>query len=458
VVLAELILAAALASGRLSITLMAFLAAGVLALAFAYPMATAVLTLVLGASVFHEAWFDFSAGPLDANGAELLLGALFIVALTRPKHHTWGGLVGAGLAVFLGLLAVSTALAVSAGDVDLLGSFAWGRVFLYFTFFYVVVRLFGDRESMRYLLGWAAALAALTGVLAFFLSFASGPDSIFQDPSQQFIRAEEGLGLIQRVRLPGLSLAYALFWYAVVRTARTHGTARLLWGAALGGMFVNIVVSFNRNMWVGLVIGLLVMLVLAGPQVRRRLIAAIGVIAFAIVVLGSQFGSDSRISPLVERGTSLGDPESLEAESSLQTREIETDVAWNVARQNPLIGIGPGVDFGVSFFEATTGGVWVRVSQLFLHNQYLYLMLIAGLPALIAFLAYLLTSLWVAWSWRTRTPESAAWGVGIASIMLSAIVAIYFSAPDMIFGIALLTAAIYAARRDLETTGQPFDE
>jgi O-antigen ligase len=458
VVLAELILAGALASGRLSITLVAFVAAGGLAIAFAYPMATAVLALVLATSVFHEEWFAFAAGPVNANGAELLIGALFIVALTRPKHRTWGGLVGGALAFFFALLGISTALAVSAGNVDLLGSFAWGRAFLFFALFYVVIRLFGDWESIRYLLGWAAALAALTGVLAVFLSFGSGPESIFQDPSQQFIRAQEGLGIIQRVRLPGLALAYALFWYAVVRTARTRGTPRLLWGAALAGMFANIMVSFNRNMWVGLVIGLLAMLVLSGPQVRRRLVVALGVLAIAIGLLGAQLGSDSRISPLIERGTSLGDTESLEAESSLQTREIETEVAWDVAQQNLLIGIGPGVDFGVSFFEATAQGVWVRVSQLFLHNQYLYLMLIAGLPALIAFLGYLLASLWAAWSWRTRTPETAGLGVGLASIMLSSLVAIYFSAPDMIVAISLLTAAIFTMRREPEPAGPEFHE
>ena len=39
-----------------------------------------------------------------------------------------------------------------------------------------------------------------------------------------------------------------------------------------------------------------------------------------------------------------------------------------------------------------------------------------------------------------------AWGVGLLSIVLSAIVAIYFSAPEMIFGIALLSGAIYSTR------------
>lgn len=302
VILAELILAAALASGRLSIALMVFVAAAALAFAFAYPLATAVLTLALGVSIFHGQWFAFTLGPLDANAAELLLFSLFIVALIRPRHRTWGGVAGAGLAVFLGLLGISTALAVSAGDVELLGSLAWGRVFAFYAFFYIVVRLFGDRDSITRLLGWAAALAALTGFTALFISVASGPASFLQDPAQQFIRDEEGLGLIQRVRLPGLALAYGLFWYAVVRTTQTHGTWRLLWGAALAGMFVNIAVSFNRNMWVGLSLGLLAMVLLSGPQVRRRLIAAIAAVGIAIALVATQGGSDSRFAPLVERG------------------------------------------------------------------------------------------------------------------------------------------------------------
>jgi O-antigen ligase len=131
----------------------------------------------------------------------------------------------------------------------------------------------------------------------------------------------------------------------------------------------------------------------------------------------------------------------------LQSREDETEVAWTVAKQNLLIGIGPGVEFGVSFFEATAQGVWVKVPQFFLHNQFLYILLITGIPGLLAFVAYLFWSLREAFSLRTRTPEMTAWGVGLLSIALSAIVAIYFSAPEMIFGIALLSGAIYSTRR-----------
>ncbi len=233
----------------------------------------------------------------------------------------------------------------------------------------------------------------------------------------------------------------------MVRAIQTQGRERWLWTLAIVGMGANIAISFNRNMWIGILIGLLAMLVLSGPIIRRRLAVVLGVIALGIVLIGAQPGPESKLQPLIARGTSLTNRESLLAEASLKSREDETEVAWNVAKGNLLIGIGPGVEFGVSFFEATAQGVWVKVPQYFLHNQYLYLLLITGIPGVLAFLAYLFTGLREAFAFRTRSPEQSAWGVGLLSIMLSAIVAIYFSAPEMIFAIALLSGAIYSTRR-----------
>lgn len=449
VLLTEVFLAGVLASGRVSIALWVFVAALCVAFAFRYPMLTAVATLVLGASVFYSELFAVSIGPLNANGPEVLLGALFVVAVTRPQRRGLGGIAGAGLLAFLVIVGISILLAVNEGTTEILNAFSWSRAYLTFVFFFVIVRLFSDRESLRRLLFWATMISAVTGFVAVYLSLLGGPESFFQDPSQQFIKSEEGLGIIQRVRLPGLSLAYALYWYAVVKTIRYHGRERLLWGLAVVGMSLNIVVSFNRNMWIGIVIGLPVLLALAGPQVRRRLAGTLAVAAFALVLIGAQPGPESKLSPLIARGTTLTNRGSLLAEASIQSRENETEIAWGVAKRNLLTGIGPGVQFGAEFFEATAQGVWVKVPQYFLHNQYLYILLIAGIPALLAFLVFLLASVRSAFARGTRTAESAAWGVGLVSIMLSAIVAIYFSDTDMIFAIALLAGASYSARRTL---------
>ena len=85
-----------------------------------------------------------------------------------------------------------------------------------------------------------------------------------------------------------------------------------------------------------------------------------------------------------------------------------------------------------------------HVPQLFLHNQYLYLLLSPGIPGLIAFLVFLGTPLHYALRRFPRDPSIIACGVGIATIMISAVVAIYFSVDDMTAIFGLLTGVIVA--------------
>jgi O-antigen ligase len=97
---------------------------------------------------------------------------------------------------------------------------------------------------------------------------------------------------------------------------------------------------------------------------------------------------------------------------------------------------------------------YILVPQLFLHNQYLYLVLIAGVPGLIAFLFFLLTPLVAVVRRVPRDPAITACGVGIAAIMLSAVVAIYFTVENMTAVLGLLTGVIIADRDDRAAAGQ----
>jgi O-antigen ligase len=130
--------------------------------------------------------------------------------------------------------------------------------------------------------------------------------------------------------------------------------------------------------------------------------------------------------------------------SSLSDRGKETRIAWPKAQRNAVTGIGPGVDFGVYILDFV-GPHSVKVEpQLFLHNQYLYLLLICGLPGLATFLLFL--SIPVARAFRRMPidPAITACGVGIAMIMISSIVAIYFSVEDMTTMLGLLAGVIVA--------------
>jgi O-antigen ligase len=211
-------------------------------------------------------------------------------------------------------------------------------------------------------------------------------------------------------------------------------------------------------MWVGILLGFAVLCVIGGPLLRQRL--AIGVLVVATLVTGFLlFGGSAgkeAVRPVVERGETLVNPTKAEHESSLEQRGAETKVAWKKARSNLLFGIGPGVPFGFSIPEAvrTSEGTVVGFSQpqqLFLHNQYLYLLMITGIPGLLAFLVFLGTPVVTAFRFARDDFTTIACALGIAMIMLSAFVAIYFTVVDMTAVLGLLagvtTAAVEARRR-----------
>ena len=224
---------------------------------------------------------------------------------------------------------------------------------------------------------------------------------------------------------------------------------RQLWGLALAGIAINIAVSQNRNMWVGLVIGFALLTVFGGARLRYRVVVATAVLAAGAVLLlsaGLQVGDQSRFAPILERGTTLFDPAAVGQEKSLTHRGEETQLAWRAARENLLIGIGPGTNFGVVFGERRADGTERTTNQNFVHNQYLYLLMIGGIPLLAAFLCFLGSVLRRAAGRLDATVLPVA--VGLVMIMVSAAVMIYFSSFDMVATIALLAGVLVAWTRD----------
>jgi O-antigen ligase len=424
------------------------LLAGIAAIAFVFrfPIATALVLFGLTDFVFYPTFFAFEIGPLSVRPHELALLGLLLLAAVRPKRQTWGGAPGLALAAFLALLALASGLALFDGRAPLTDVFNWARPFALLTFFYVVVRLFPEPRERRLLLTGAAAIAAAAGLVALVVALGAGFGDTLAGDGETIVKQEEGAAGLLRVRLAGLSMAYALFWFVVVRLLTAGQGRRLGWGLTLAGTVVAIAISFNRNMWLGLVAGLILMMVVGGPFVRNRLIAAIAVSIAGIALLAS-FGSatDSRVlEPVVQRGSTLFNPRKVQQSSSLADRGQETRVAWLKAQRHPVTGIGPGVDFGVYNLDFV-GPHSVKVEpQLFLHNQYLYLLLICGVPGLVAFLLFLGIPVARAFRRAPVDPAITACGVGIAMIMISSIVAIYFSVEDMTTVLGLLAGTIVA--------------
>ncbi|HEX2096857.1 MAG TPA: O-antigen ligase family protein [Solirubrobacterales bacterium] len=457
VLLLELLLARGVAAPQLSRFVLLFVGVLAVAFVFRFPLATALVLLGLTDFVFHPSYFAAAVGPLEVRPHEMALAALLLLALLAPRRLTWGGVAGASLAAFLALVAASGGLALWSGEASASDVFNWARPLGLLTFFYVVVRLFPEARDRRLLLLGTGALAAVAGVVALLVSVGAGFGDSLQAAGDNAVKAQEGEA-VDRVRLAGLSGAYALFWYAVVQAVAHRGPRRLVWAAILVGISLNIVVSFNRNMWLGIVLGFVLIAIVGGTVVRTRLATAVAVAVAGIALLvlfGSSTTSSRVVEPVVQRGATIFDPGRVTREASFRDRAEETEAAWRTARQNLLLGVGVGAPFGLVVVNQTGPHSFELTPQLFLHNQYLYLLLIAGIPGLLAFVAFLGTPVLHAFRRSPRDPPIAACAVGIALIMISSVVAIYFTVEDMTAVLGLLAGVLIADAEGPAAAGEP---
>lgn len=451
-ILAEVVLAAAITQPRLLPLLALVAAAGGLAIVVRWPLAGAIGVLILVASTLSPTVVTVPLGPLSLRPYELVLGALLVAAVVRPRAQTWGGRAGAGLAIFLAVVALSSVLAVTAGEVPFGDAFEWSRRFAALLLFFVVIRLFPRREDIERLFAAGAIIGAATGAMGFLYALGVDPGGVLSAAAVESFVSEndagEGLGGLERIRMPGVALAFLLFWFAVLRTQASAGGARLGWLAVVGGLALNLAISFNRNMWVSVLLGLVVLLLAGGTAVRRPFMFA-GVAAAAAIAAVTLFGVDldrsPAIKPIVARGQTLLDVRRLSQESSLQSRVSETRLAWRAFAAQPITGIGAGTTFGAAFPVATSYGSR-PAAQRFLHNQYLYLLLIGGIPALAAFLVFLTGVLRRVVQARAD-PLTLSLGLGVIMSMVSALVMISFAEPNMAAALGLVAGGAWVAAR-----------
>lgn len=457
----ELALAHGVVGPHISRYVFLFVGVFLAALVWRFPLASGLLFFVFTDFVFFSNQFATQMGSVTIRPHEVILTLLLILAIAKPKRRTWGGRIGGCLLVFLLLVLASDVLAYLGHNVSLTEAFNWARPLYLLALFWVVVRLFPTADDRRMLLTGGAVIAAATGVAALLVAVGVG---ILHglETGEQAILTEGGFGSLARVRLPGLSMGYVLFWYAAVQVGGRRGWSRAFWLTLLAGILLDIVVSYNRNMWVGLILGLILMGIVAGSVVRGRLVGSVAVIVAALVifiVFGAAAGSDHVVQPILTRGSTLLNPGKTTKESSLEDRARETSIAWKTAEHHLLLGVGAGTEFGVTQQHAVVSGLFIvgiqTEPQLFLHNQYLYLILIAGVPGLIAFVLFLGSAVSVAWHRRPRDPSIAALGVGLVLIMVSSVVAIYFTVIDMTAVLGLITGVIVADSEGAALDGLP---
>ena len=443
VVLASAALALAIVDERFRLLLVPPVALAGLWAVGRFPFAATCAVIALAATILEPAKLKIPVGPLDLRLLEVVLGALLLVAAFFPRRRWWGGLPGVALAVFFAVLILSTVLAVSSGRSHPIDAYHYTRALAPTLLFFVVVRLIPEREDIWRLLRIAAVMAAVSGAVSVLVAVPGSPVGEMLAPNDMPLSDRpppsetDGMGLINRVRLPGVAIAYVLFWYAALKMLRAERRERALWAAVVAGMAIALALSLNRNMWLGITIGGFLVFALTHTRVRRQF--AVGALVLLVIgtlvgLSGAQIRRDSPLYPVVVRATSLFQPEQEIRDSSLTDRFYENRYAVETITANPYLGVGPGAPYGLVDTVNYGNRVFVRETPRFLHNQYFHLLLIAGPLALLSFLVFLIAPA----ARVLRSAQSApvmALSIGVALTLLSSLVMISFV--DATWGVVL---------------------
>ena len=255
-----------------------------------------------------------------------------------------------------------------------------------------------------------------------------------------------------RVRPPGLTSVYVVAAFSLALLIWGPRRLRLLGWAMTAVTLTGVILSLNRNMLIGLALGLCAAALIA-PQRHRFvvLVAVLGMVLSGFILLAQDSAIQS--NAIVSRIASISNYSELQ-KGTLADRYYENRIAKQRIRAHPVGGIGWGTEYGARFLSFDHGFVVSRARP-FMHEQYLWLWMRTGLIGLLALVGSLALGIWNGARWcRARHGTDDAWlgaGVVVALVALAASsnVAIYLTPPDSTVPLVGVLALAAIMQRDL---------
>jgi hypothetical protein len=401
---------------------------------------------------------EFGVSSLRFVPAEILLWVALgsLMFLRGDVRRELGGLVrrreSAVLAIFLGAVLGGVAVGVENGSTLHEAIFSMRYMLFYAAFWPALVALTGGRRRTVFKLVSASVVVV---VILQILQVIVGPSPrlfLIAPADLASSLTSDGTGFL-RVRPPGLTMVYVVAAFALARVLWGPARHRLLgWGIAAVTL-TGVILSLNRNMLLGLALGLCVATLIA-PQRHRFvvLVATLGIVlsSFSLLVQGS---STVKSNAVLSRVTSISNYSGLKKQT-LNDRYYENHIAMRRIRNHPIGGLGWGLDYG-AMLVTSDDGFLVSQPRPFQHEQYLWIWMRTGILGLLSLIATLLLGIWNGARWsRARHGNEDAWigaGVVVALVAMAASsnVAIYLTPPDSTVPLVGVLALAAVLRRDL---------
>lgn len=405
---------------------------------------------------------SMSLGPLDVFLPEMILGlavgARLVQRLSDRDRRRFPTAMKVALGVFIAAIAGGFVVGIRNGA-TMQDAIISVRPMVFYAGLWLAIPALRTERARRRVFACAAGMALLVvglQVVQFFLG--SGTQVFVISTSSKTLAVQPGTEGFFRVRPPGLRLVYVvaifsaayLFW----GPRRRRGLATLV----CIGCLVGPALALERNMLIGIVLGL----ASAALLVRRKGGGVVAAVLGATLLLGvvmlaeGTYGSAARDNVIVDRILTIGNVGSLVKSDSLYDRFYENELAIRALKENPVTGLGWGVPYGAKVAEPQPDGTFEIKDRLFIHNQYLSLWMRTGLLGVIAFVVALGAALvyGAAWArrrvWDDQTWLGAAIVAAVVALSMSSLVEIYLLNPNSIVVVSLVLALAMVLRRELE--------
>jgi O-antigen ligase len=339
-----------------------------------------------------------------------LIGLIIVRALTDHDFKIVHTPLDLPLLGFLGIAFLSTFIAINQSRLTISDSLGEIRVITGYLTFFVVTNLVREERQLRDLLRGLLFLA--TGVaFAMIAQFLLG-SHVQILPGRVETLGTEGVSFmgVTRIIPPGESLVFTAFLATTVSiiidklTLQKAGVI-VAWGLTGFG----VVLTFKRNLWIAICLGILLLAIVSGLRNRLKIAGGILIVILAAALLlspiFSQSGSEASklVTGAFNRLTSLTKPNTFEdPDSSLRWRDFEYQYAIPQIVSHPLIGLGQGARYR----PFVIGKDWKLFDgRGFIHNGYLSIIVKSGLLGFLSLLAFSLIVLVHGFKFWARIPN-----------------------------------------------------
>jgi hypothetical protein len=262
-----------------------------------------------------------------------------------------------------------------------------------------VMNLDVDRNQIKRMLAGAAGLAIVKAILG-----------LIEVIGHQGASIEGSSTLTYYEPTANWLIFIAILCVLAALLLRARPPTWILVGAPL--LFASLLLSYRRSFWVAAILGIVLVLLLGGTAMRRRiLLPASLLVIVAIWVLGSINLHGSQ-SPVVRRVASLS-PSKLETNVEDRYRLDERTNVIDTLREHPVTGLGVLVPWSPVF---TPLSVEHPEARLYVHFALLFFWLKLGLLGMCAYVTLLITGAFSAWRVWRRSPEPLFGAFGLASL------------------------------------------